>query len=477
MKVNRFCSLGILLVIIFLTSGCFGSGSHNPFQDLFRLSLEEEKKLSQMILEEIRKQKQLVRDPYIQQYVEDVGQRIVAQIGPQPFHYNFYVLNDPNINAFAIPAGHIFIYSGLFNMLDNESELAGVLCHEIAHSVARHIAQQIEKASKLTLPTLAAIMAGAMLGGGGEATEAVIAGSLAGETSLMLKFSREDEEEADRLGFSYITQAGYDSCGIVRFLFKLAKEYGIMSGRLASYQSTHPEIIHRITYLETMISPSRQCWGRREESGTFRRIKARSIIETRGTQSAIKYFNQQLRDDPQDLESLYGLALSYQKARNMDEAIDILEKVIAQNPEDAEVRRDLGIVYFDAREFEKAAVYLEEATAAMPEDVVCLYYLGRAYEEKGELDKSLEAYKQVIVLEPRYFFVYRNLGLIYDRKGLYAQSHDNLGIYFELQGERDKALFHFKKAQELYEKYSKEAERIEKKIKELSREGIVDHHR
>ena len=208
MKVNRFFLLGILSAIAFLIGGCFGSRGYNPFRDLFRLSLEEERKLGQLFIMEIKKRKLLTRDPYIQQYIEDIGQRIVTQIGPQPFRYNFYVLNDPNINAFAAPAGHIFVYSGLINLLDNESELVGVLSHEIGHVTARHIAQQIEKASKLSLPTLAAIMAGVMVAGGGEATEAIIAGTIAGETSLMLKFSREDEEEADRLGFCVLVGKG-----------------------------------------------------------------------------------------------------------------------------------------------------------------------------------------------------------------------------------------------------------------------------
>jgi predicted Zn-dependent protease len=475
MKADRFFSLGILLVTASLIGGCFGSRG-NPFRNIFRLSLEEEKKLGRMVLLEIKKQKQFIRDPYIQQYVEDVGQRIVAQIGPQPFQYSFYVLNDPNINAFAIPAGQIFIYSGLLNMLDNESELAGVLSHEIAHGTARHIAQQIEKASKLTLPTIAAIMAGAMLGGGGEATEAIIFGSLAGQPSLMLKYSREDEEEADRLGFSYLTQAGYDPCGMVSFLFKLAREYGIMSSRV-TYHSTHPEIIQRITYLESMISPTRQCWGGRWGLDTFKRTKARTIIETRGTQSAINYFNQRLREDPQDLDSRYGLALAYQKKGNIPEASEIFKRIIAEHPEDSEVRRDLGILYFNVREFDQAADALEKAAAARPGDIVCLYYLGRNYEESGDLDRAIKVYQQLIGQDPNYAPAYRNLGLIYDKKGLNAQYHANLGTFHELEGDRKNALFHYNKARELYGKDSEEAKKMEEKIKELGRDGVVDRHR
>ncbi len=473
MKANRFFSIGILLAIILLSSGC----SRGHIRNLFRLSLEEERELGRLFLLVIEKKKWLIHDPYIQQYIEDIGQRIVAQIGPQPFGYNFYVINDPKINAFAAPAGHIFIYSGLINMLDNESELAGVLSHEIGHVAARHIAQQIEKARRLTLPTLAAVLAGVMVGGGGEATEAIIAGTIAGETSLMLKFSREDEEEADRVGLSHLTQAGYDPCGMVSFLFKLMKEYGIRSGRLAPYQSTHPEIIQRIAYLENMISPSRQCWGRRREVGIFKRIQARSIIATRGTQSAIKYFNQQLKEDPQDLDSLYGLALAYQRAGKVDESSKVLKRIIAKRPEDAEFRRDLGILYFYAGRLEQAAAALEEATAARPEDIICLYHLGRTYQEKDDLDRATKAYQQVIGQDPKFAPAYRNLGLIYGKKGLNAQSHTNLGTFFELKGQRNKALFHFKKARELYGKESKEAERIEKRIKELSKERIIDRYK
>lgn len=472
MKADRFFSIGIVLAIVLLISGC----SRFNIRGLFRLSLKEERELGQMVLLEIKRYKQFTDDYYLQQYLEDVGQRIVAQIGPQPFGYSFYVLNDPNINAFAIPAGHIFVYSGLINMVDNESELAGVLSHEIGHVTARHIAQQIEKASKLTLPTIAAVLAGIMVGGGGEATEAVILGTIAGEESLMLKYSREDEEEADRLGLSYLTQAGYDPCDMVRFLFKLMKEYGIMSSRVA-YNSTHPETIQRITYLENMVSPSQQCWGRRREGGIFKRMQARSIIETRGAQSAINYFNQQLREDPRDLDSLYGLALAHQKEGNLPKAIEIFKGIIAERPEDAEVRRDLGILYFDRHEFEQAAAALEKAVAARPEDKICLYYLGRNYEEMGDLDRAIKVYQQLIGKDPNYAPAYRNLGLIYDKKGLNAQSHANLGTSFELEGDRNNALFHYNKARELYGKDSEEAKKMEEKIKELGRDRVVDRHR
>ncbi len=475
-QTNRFFLIGTLLAIVLLSGGCFGSRGLNPFRGLFRLSLEEERELGRLFLLEIEKKKWLTRDPYIQQYIEDIGQRIVTQIGPQPFRYNFYVLNNPNINAFAAPAGHIFIYSGLINMLDNESELAGVLSHEIGHVTARHIAQQIEKARKLSLPTLAAVLAGVMAGGSGEATEAIIAGTLAGQTSLMLKFSREDEEESDRLGFSYLTRAGYDPCGMVSFLFKLMKEYGIRSSRLAPYQSTHPEIIQRIAYLENMISPSRQCWGRGREEGIFKRIQARLLIESRGAQSAIKYLNQQLKEDPEDLDSSYGLALAYQRAGKVREAIEVFKIIIDRRPEDAEFKRDLGILYFYAGRLAEAGAVLEEAAAARPEDIICLYHLGRTYQKKGDLDRAIRAYQQVIGQAPKFAPAYYALGLIYGKRGLNAQSHANLGIFFELRGERGKALFHFKKARKLYGKESKEAERIEKRIKALiSRGGIVDY--
>lgn len=249
-----------------------------------------------------------------------------------------------------------------------------------------------------------------------------------------------------------------------------------MSSRVA-YNSTHPETIQRITYLENMVSPSQQCWGRRREGGIFKRIQARSIIETRGAQSAINYFNQQLREDPQDPDSRYGLALAYQEAGKAPKAIEVFKSIIAEHPEDSEVSRDLGILYFNVREFEQAADKLAKATAARPEDIVCFYYLGRNYEEMGDLDRAIKVYQQLIGKDPNYAPVYRNLGLIYDKKGLNAQSHANLGIFNELEGDRKSALFHYNKARELYGKDSEEAKKMEEKIKELSRDGVVDHYR
>jgi predicted Zn-dependent protease len=161
-------------------------------------------------------------------------------------------VNNSAINAFATPGGYIYIHKGLLNAVENEAELAGVIAHEIGHANARHVASIIEKSQKLNIATLAAIIAGAFLGGGGEATAAIAAFSLASASTLTLKYQREHEEEADRLGINYLVNAGYYPAAMVDFL-KLIKQYEFLSKTIPSYLRTHPGTDDRIFYLDSLI--------------------------------------------------------------------------------------------------------------------------------------------------------------------------------------------------------------------------------
>ena len=185
---------------------------------------------------------------------------VLKQTQKAPFNFRFLIINSSAINAFATPGGYIYINKGLISVAENEGELAGVIAHEIGHANARHIASIIEKSQKLNIATLAAIIAGAFLGGGGEATAAIAAFSLAGNSSLTLKYMREHEEEADRLGIVYLVDAGYYPAAMVDFL-KIMKQHEFLSKTMPSYLLTHPGTDDRIFYLDSLdfnaISPGR----------------------------------------------------------------------------------------------------------------------------------------------------------------------------------------------------------------------------
>ena len=150
----------------------------------------------------------LIEDPYIVDYVRKLGHYIVEQVPSPPFDFHFYVINEEVYNAFAGPGGYIFIYTGLIAAMESEEELAGILGHEVAHVAARHISKRIEQAKKINIATMAGVLAGVFLGGG-SAAGALSTTSLAAGQSLSLKYSRENEIEADQLGLKFLNQAGY----------------------------------------------------------------------------------------------------------------------------------------------------------------------------------------------------------------------------------------------------------------------------
>jgi beta-barrel assembly-enhancing protease len=205
---NQYIFFAVLFLLIFFrTSTCCAE-----------FTIDDEKKLGKEFYDKLEKNHFLLENKRLNDYINQIGNLILAQSKKAPFEFHFSIVNSNAINAFATPGGYIYINKGLINVAENEGELAGVIAHEIGHANARHVASIIEKSQKLNIATLAAIIAGAFLGGGGEAVAAIAAFSVAGSTSMTLKYMREHEEEADRLGIGYLVSAGYYPTAMVDFL-------------------------------------------------------------------------------------------------------------------------------------------------------------------------------------------------------------------------------------------------------------------
>lgn len=148
--------LTLCLVLVFPPPafGFFGS-----------LTIEKEKDLGEEFSLLLQQYYPVVRDPYLTAYINTIGQKLVKQLGPQPFQYRFFILEDPTYNAFAVPGGYIFVNTGIIRLMDREDELAGVLAHEITHIHQRHIAKRMEKGKFTTIATVLGALAAVLLGG------------------------------------------------------------------------------------------------------------------------------------------------------------------------------------------------------------------------------------------------------------------------------------------------------------------------
>lgn len=212
------------------------------------ISPAEEERIGRDIVRQLRRAGKVVEDPALTGYLNDLGARLASSSGAaQPFA--FFLLDDPTINAFALPGGFIGVNAGLILAARSESELASVIAHEIAHVTQQHIARRIEQMNRSNLPMTAAIIAAIVLGSQNpELGQAAIASSLATATQAQLDFSRAHEQEADRIGMHILSDAGYAPGAMASFFERLYQDTRLAGGEAAELEflRTHPVTVSRI---------------------------------------------------------------------------------------------------------------------------------------------------------------------------------------------------------------------------------------
>ncbi len=204
------------------------------------ISLEKEIQLGQQVANEFEQTAKMVDDPVITQYVDRVAQNIVKHSDAKvPFHVK--VVDTDEVNAFAFPGGFFYVNKGLILAADNESELAGVMAHEISHVAARHATARMTKGQILQLAAIPALFVG-----GYWAQMAIQNGLGLGINLSLLGVTRESEKEADQLGIQYLWNTGYDPNGFVSFFEKLQEQEKSKPGKMAGFFRTHPFTVDRI---------------------------------------------------------------------------------------------------------------------------------------------------------------------------------------------------------------------------------------
>jgi predicted Zn-dependent protease len=215
------------------------------------LSVPEEEKLGAEIAQDARKHLDFVREEVVVAYVEQIGRGLVKSAGPQPFHYRFHVVEDNELNAFAAPAGYVYVNTGTILAAANASELAGVIAHEVGHVALRHIAKNYNKQRGAgILYQLGALGASIFVPGPG-AVAAQLGGQLA-ILGVLNSFSREAEAEADAFAVRVMPGAGWDPQGLVSFFQTLQQETK-GGGKPPEFLSSHPATESRIEATSALI--------------------------------------------------------------------------------------------------------------------------------------------------------------------------------------------------------------------------------
>lgn len=329
------------------------------------LPKSEEAQLGRSIMREIRRQGVIINDPELTEYVQSLGHRLAAQHNNGEFEFEFFVVDDPAINAFALPGGHIGVHTGLIAATSNESELAGVIGHEIAHVTQRHIARSVhanQRASLLNLATmLGAILAAAAADTGSDGIQAAVLSSQAIGVQNRINFTRSNEYEADRVGVGIMARAGFNPNGMADFFSTMSREAGPSGARVPEFMRTHPVNSARIA----------------ESRGRARALGNPNVADSDGYQIAkgrltALYGTSGPRPGTSTMRPdvlIYTKALSLIEALRFEDAAKLLADLVEESPEIISYRIAYGRALARSnREFEALAVF-KEATRLFPRNV------------------------------------------------------------------------------------------------------------
>ena len=406
------------------------------------LTPADEKRIGQDMMRSIRQSGSLINDPEIENYVRNLGYRLVSASDEGAAGFNFYVIDNPTINAFAMPGGYVVIHSGLILASRSESELAGVMAHEIAHVTQHHLARSYEKASQMNMPLTAAVIAAILLGASNpQMGQAALAASMAGGTQAQLDFTRANEREADRVGMQMLAGAGFDPNGMPSFFERLQQEYRFASSGLPEFLSTHPVTLNRIA--DSRNRAAQYPHGLETDSINYHLIKAKlRVLEAKDPAKLAQRVGEDLaqgRYDNQTAER-YTYALALQRTGQYAEAHSQLQRLLKQDPGRIAYLLALASVEADAKQPAAARAVYRKGLDLYPDNaLLTLSYAAFMLQQQDNRNAAalLQEYTRTRSTPAR---AYELLAEAESRNGNKGISHIALADYYQALGETPTAI-------------------------------------
>ena len=354
------------------------------------LNNTEEAQIGRMIMRDIRRSGQVVEDPLITEYLNDIGSRIAAQTNDGDHSFTFFAVEDPRINAFALPGGFIGVHTGLIEASRNEDELAGVLAHEVAHVTQRHIARAIHANSRQSILSTA-MMLGAIIvavaGGSSDAVQGAVAVAQGTAAQQQINFTRTNEYEADRVGIAALADAGYDPYGMASFFEVMYRQTTTSPEmRAPEFMRTHPVTTARVAEARNRARSYPPI--RSDDSTSYGITRTRIIVARFDTaMQAVEYFESRDYDKQNDIER-YGRAVAYQRAGNNFAALPIFEELLEKDKSVIAYHIGLGQTLVALDQTSKALDIFERAVELFPRNVPLVIEYGERLLELGQPKKA-----------------------------------------------------------------------------------------
>jgi len=367
------------------------------------MSTGAEIRLGRAFMRHVRASLPVLDDPLVTAYLESLGNELVAADKSAKGSFDFFLIDQPVVNAFAGPGGHVGIYAGLVLAAQSEDELAAVMAHEIAHVTQRHLMRGYEDQSKLNIPTMALMIAAAILSAqvSGDAGVAAMAGIQAAAIQRQINVIRDNEKEADRIGIATLANARRDPYAMAAFFERLSKTSRLYENGAPEFLRTHPVNSNRIG----------DALGRAAEHGTRQRPDSLRFLLARARLREASYdrpekslaaFRASLREGRFSNESAerYGYALALLRAGQLDDARTEATRLLASQPSLAE------FIVLDARvdlkqgRLDAALDHLRQAVSLYPGNWALRITYAEALSAAGQPRKAMEQLKAVASARP-----------------------------------------------------------------------------
>jgi beta-barrel assembly-enhancing protease len=411
--------------------------------NLMALTLTEEKKYGREIFVEISKSAGLATDPYVSIYLDVIKSRLEA-VANLPLPIKLSLISSDTLDAFATVGGYVFITTGALEQCDKEEEIAGVLAHEFGHVGRRHVAQNVEKQKFVNWGMLAAMLL-AMLAPTSQGKAAVMATSMGAGQAVALKYTREAEEDADRVGLVTAEKAGYSGLGTVSFLKKLRASG--LEKTVPQYLLTHPYSDDRITKIEQSATMTKT----RVDDSLFPFVVARVKILGSPLNVQIEdVWMKRYQKEPENPVNAYGAALIYSIKGKTDQAEGILRKVNSPHRP-----LFLGEFFVGNNRPREAVELLKDDT-----NPISRFYLARAYEMQGDLKMAGSIYMELLGYAGTFPDLYQRAGMVLGRMQEEGRGYENLGRYYFVTGKDKQAKMNLEKAVSKYGINSGEAKEV-----------------
>ena len=428
-----------------------------------------ERKIGQSIMNEIRlREPSYVDDPEINDYLHSLGSRLVEASANPTGDFHFFAIRDNTVNAFAMFGGFIGVNTGTILTAQSESELAGVIAHEIAHVTQNHLARQIAKEKQNTIPSMIAMALGILAArSNSNIASAAIASTQAGLVQAQLAYSRDYEREADRMGYQSLDKAGFDVRSMSDFFERLQKAGRLYENNAPVYLRSHPLTIERISDMQNRAqsSPYRQVVS----SLDFQLVRAKLRALNGTPREAVSDFETQLREKKyvSQAAARYGLVFALMRAKDTSAAQREIEALGALKFASPMIAGLVAGVKTSAGDLPAAQAIYRDALQRFPQAKSLVYAYAESLSAGRQYDQALVFLDSQLQLNPADYKLYGLQAKNYAALGKRLPQHRAQAEFYLLQGQLGQAVEQLQFAQQDSDGNFHEQSAVDARLREL----------